>query len=249
MDVVVASSQRLVADLLALVVGTDTGMVAHSVTLGPSDDWPVSADGDLPATVAVVVVDQPGGGVAEAEAVARFRARWHDAAIVLLRRTAGGTSGRAVGYLGCHAVPATVSPGRLVKLVQSLAPDDHPPEPAADVRSAPDGGWAAPTASLPRRRRPPEARGGAAAVDTPPAPLTDRESEVLGLLSAGLEGDVIAAALGISVHTVRTHLQNVMRKLDVRTRLQAVTVAYRQGLLRSAVWPVRGQSEGGVVDR
>lgn len=62
------------------------------------------------------------------------------------------------------------------------------------------------------------------------AELTAREREVLQLLMAGRSSAAIAEHLGISPHTVRTHVQNILGKLGVRTRLQAATVGHRAGL-------------------
>ncbi|HEY8199740.1 MAG TPA: response regulator transcription factor, partial [Actinomycetota bacterium] len=64
--------------------------------------------------------------------------------------------------------------------------------------------------------------------------LTERETEVLRLLSTGQRGDAIAAALAISPNTVRTHIQNIIVKLGVHTRLEAVAFARRNGLLAAA---------------
>ena len=61
--------------------------------------------------------------------------------------------------------------------------------------------------------------------------LTRRERQVLGLLARGLGCDQAGRLLGISTHTVRTHVQNAMRKLGVRSRLEAVSAAHRGGLV------------------
>lgn len=65
-----------------------------------------------------------------------------------------------------------------------------------------------------------------------PAALTRRELDVLRLAAAGLSSRAIAERLGLSLHTVRTHLQNVLSKLGTHSRLEAVAVARRRGLLR-----------------
>lgn len=65
-----------------------------------------------------------------------------------------------------------------------------------------------------------------------PAALTRRELDVLRLAAAGLSSRAIAERLGLSLHTVRTHLQNVLSKLGTHSRLGAVAVARRRGLLR-----------------
>jgi len=61
--------------------------------------------------------------------------------------------------------------------------------------------------------------------------LTKRESEVLQLLSAGRTSKEMARALGISRHTVRTHVHSILQKLQVHSRLEAVALAARSGLL------------------
>ena len=65
----------------------------------------------------------------------------------------------------------------------------------------------------------------------PAAKLTDREREVLALLADGRENAEIAAALFISQNTVKSHVSNVLEKLGVANRVQAVVRAHMDGLL------------------
>jgi DNA-binding NarL/FixJ family response regulator len=60
--------------------------------------------------------------------------------------------------------------------------------------------------------------------------LTPREKEVLGLLAEGGDNDTIAQALVISPQTARTHIQNVLVKLGVHSRLEAAALAIQNGL-------------------
>ncbi len=62
-------------------------------------------------------------------------------------------------------------------------------------------------------------------------PLTRREVEVLGMLAEGLANKNIAARLGISEHTVKTHVASILTKLDAFSRAEAVAVGARQGLI------------------
>ena len=62
-----------------------------------------------------------------------------------------------------------------------------------------------------------------------PGPLTERESEVLALLSRGLANKQIAAALGISEHTVKFHVSSIYQKLNVTNRTEAVREGLRGG--------------------
>jgi DNA-binding NarL/FixJ family response regulator len=64
--------------------------------------------------------------------------------------------------------------------------------------------------------------------------LTPRETEVLRCLAQGLDPTEIAARLFISRRTVGTHLENITRKLGVRSRAQAVALAYRDELVKTA---------------
>lgn len=60
-------------------------------------------------------------------------------------------------------------------------------------------------------------------------PLTDRESEVLGLLAKGLANKQIAVALSISEHTVKFHVSSIYAKLNVTNRTEAVREGLRGG--------------------
>jgi two-component system, NarL family, nitrate/nitrite response regulator NarL len=63
--------------------------------------------------------------------------------------------------------------------------------------------------------------------------LTDRERQVLQLLAEGSSGIQIAARLSISPNTVRTHVQSILTKLQVHSRLEAAAFAVRHGLIRT----------------
>jgi DNA-binding NarL/FixJ family response regulator len=60
-------------------------------------------------------------------------------------------------------------------------------------------------------------------------PLTERETEVLGLLAKGLANKQIAAALGISEHTVKFHVSSIYARLNVTNRAEAVREGLRGG--------------------
>lgn len=72
---------------------------------------------------------------------------------------------------------------------------------------------------------------GGKSEETPiPDPLTDRETEVLQLLSKGFENQEIAEQLFIAEVTVRTHVSRILRKLQLANRVQATLYALKQGL-------------------
>jgi DNA-binding CsgD family transcriptional regulator len=81
----------------------------------------------------------------------------------------------------------------------------------------------------------PETPGAAApAVEAaPPAsaapPLTPREREILEWVAAGLQNKQIAQALDLSLATVRNHIHSILEKLNVHSKLEAVSLAFRTG--------------------
>lgn len=60
-------------------------------------------------------------------------------------------------------------------------------------------------------------------------PLTRREREVLGCIARGQQNKEIAAQLGISLATVRNHVHAILEKLDVHSKLEALSLAVREG--------------------
>jgi DNA-binding NarL/FixJ family response regulator len=110
-------------------------------------------------------------------------------------------------------------PEQLVDAVRSVA--------AGDGLLAPEVTRAV-IARAVRPTSPPPAGGG-----RPPAvdALTDRELEVLRLIARGLTNDEIAAELVLGRATVKTHVSNVLMKLGLRDRVQAVVFAYERGVV------------------
>jgi two-component system nitrate/nitrite response regulator NarL len=76
--------------------------------------------------------------------------------------------------------------------------------------------------------------------------LTPREKVVLALLSDGARNQAIAESLGISPETARTHIQNLLSKLGLHSKLEAASFAIQSGILdeiRGSDPPLHGSSE------
>jgi DNA-binding NarL/FixJ family response regulator len=108
---------------------------------------------------------------------------------------------------------------------------DTPPEKLLDAITIVAAGEALLAPAITRRliaefaRQPRAARPGADAL----AQLTERERDVLQQVAAGKSNTEIAAALYLSVATVKTHISRLLDKLDCRDRAQLVVVAYETG--------------------
>jgi two-component system, NarL family, nitrate/nitrite response regulator NarL len=75
------------------------------------------------------------------------------------------------------------------------------------------------------------AASGFDAPDEAPPPLTPRETEILSLVGEGMSNKAVARRLGISVHTVKFHLEALFAKLDATSRAEAVAKGLRGGIL------------------
>ena len=72
---------------------------------------------------------------------------------------------------------------------------------------------------------------GFSALDEAPPPLTPRRAEILTLVGDGMSNKAVARRLGISVHTVKFHLEALFAKLDATSRAEAVAKGLRGGIL------------------
>lgn len=97
----------------------------------------------------------------------------------------------------------------------------------AAIKNAADGN-ATPNSSLLVKTKTRMRRTASSEVESP---LTNRESQVLRHVSMGLSNREIGKSLGISVETVKEHVQNILRKLDVNDRTQAAVWALKNGLI------------------
>jgi DNA-binding CsgD family transcriptional regulator len=59
--------------------------------------------------------------------------------------------------------------------------------------------------------------------------LSPREREIMHLMAEGMTAEAIGDKISVSVETVRTHVRNVIRKLQARTRVHAIAIALERG--------------------
>jgi DNA-binding NarL/FixJ family response regulator len=202
---VVASSPVVRAGLAALLSGNSALTVLES-TAKPSSlgDTMDSVEADV-----VLVALEPGEAAVYPLRSSPDTASRVPAIVILGDEPAGAWSTRAIRGGARGALPRTATADQIVAAVMAAAAGLVVREPAP-VRSA-------------ESRSPVSLR----ALQS----LTPREVEILGLLAEGMGNKTIAARLGISEHTVKTHVMSVFTKLEVSTRAEAVASAARLGLI------------------
>lgn len=70
-------------------------------------------------------------------------------------------------------------------------------------------------------------------------PLTPRQADILRHVGAGLQNKEIAQRMGLSLCTVRNHVHHILEKLGVHSKLEAVSLAFRNGWIVPETLPVR----------
>ncbi len=153
------------------------------------------------------------------QALAAIKAARPETSVIMLTSHANpGYLARAVAHGAAGFLSKEVDPERIPAAVRAAATGDHLLDPAL-LRAA----------------------LASAAVESPviadtetlsPDLLTDAETRVLRLLAEGLDNDAIAAALSLSINTVKTHIRHIFEKLNVSDRTQAALWAVRHGVNR-----------------
>jgi DNA-binding NarL/FixJ family response regulator len=142
----------------------------------------------------------------------KLKSEGHDCGVVVFTSNQNPTSIARASALGCHDfILKTSSCANLMTAIQSAANGSPPPESSLLVTTK-------------ARMR----RSNAGPADSP---LTNRETQVLRHVSMGLSNREVGKSLGISVETVKEHVQNILRKLDVNDRTQAAVWALRNNMI------------------
>jgi DNA-binding NarL/FixJ family response regulator len=158
----------------------------------------------------VLLVLDPGAPVPPPLALSPDAAGRMPALVLLGDEPVAGWGMRAVQQGARGALPRTAAPAEIQAAIEAVA-----------------AGLAVLPPEALRAAQPRALRSSAG----PTAPLTPREIEILALLAEGLGNKVAAARLGISEHTVKTHVESLFAKLGVSSRTEAVMTGARLGLI------------------
>jgi len=206
-SVLVADGRQMMAETLQRVIDAEPDMtVVHALTCHTELFDAVSRTAP---DVVVLGCDFGGDGVT---AVRRLREQQPSTQVVMLIDDAGGASPRAAIAAGCLGV---------------ISKDRGAEDLCNAIRSASRGRSLASVAALD------DLFSSGRSVDdgSRRCGLTSRQLEVLQLMAEGCATDDLAARLYVSRNTVRTHVQQVFRKLGAKSRLEAVAIARRAGVL------------------
>lgn len=214
--VVVVDDHRMFLDSLVRLLEDEADIEVVAVA-GSSADAVASVAATGPD---VVIVDYQLPDESGAKTTASLRAAHPHLPVVMLTGQADASAARAAAEVGCAAFITKDRAARdLVDAIRSAyasagadvvaGPLAAPGAPALGSSAGLVAGWE-----------------GARAIR-----LSRREREVLGLLADGAGTDTISELLYISRNTVRAHVQRVITKLGAHSKLEAVAVARRRGLL------------------
>jgi two-component system, NarL family, response regulator YdfI len=205
--VVVAASPAVRVGLAALLSG-HSGLTVLESAAGPSG---LGDSLDLVEADVVVVALEPGQDPVLPLGTQPDTAARLPAVVLLGDEPTSGWANRALRNGVRGALPRTATADQILAAVLGAAA-------GLTVREA------TPADAPVRAARLPQSTGVA-------PPLTPREIEIVSLLAEGLGNKTIATRLGISEHTVKTHVTSLFGKLDVSTRAEAVASAARLGLI------------------
>lgn len=205
-DVVIIDDHRMVAESIGAVLQAQPDL--NVVGIAGTVEEGVALVASLEPRVVVMDLQLPDGD--GGDATKQILERWPHVAVIMLTGT-GATDALA------RAIEAGCA-GFLIKGLQIRALDEA-------VRSVARGEVVIHAgmlqAALPSLRRVAEANFD----------LTSRELQILGLLSSGASTEQLATELFLARNTVRNHISNILMKLGAHSRLEAVAIALREGLI------------------
>jgi len=220
-SVAVLDDNRLVREGTASLLGR----LADICVVATEADGPKSLLGIVPPDVILVDLglDQSCGMTA----VRRLMGRFPDAGIIIMDLLS--THEEVLGLIGAGVSGFVLKEAPLEVFARTIR------SVAAGVAVLPIALTGALFSNITR-----EARSKGGEEDPGLVRVTGREREVIELLQEGLSNKAIGKRLDISIHTVKTHLRNLLKKLDLRSRLQIAAYANAGGALAPLLPPAGG---------
>lgn len=206
--IVIVDDHRMFAESMARLLSDEPDLDVVDTVAAPDDVLP-SVRRHLPR---VVLLDQQLPGRSGIEVAREIKAELPDTMVVMLTGAADDRVLLQAIDVGCSGF---------------LTKEHVSSEVAGAVRAAAAGDVLIPPALLARLL--PQLNRAHRGIGSD---LSPRELEVLELLATGASNKAIAAQLYLSVNTVRNHVQQVLVKLDAHSKLEAVAVAVREGIVR-----------------
>ena len=238
--VVLADDQVLVRAGFRVILESEPGISV----VGEAADGAAAVDAVLTHRPDVVCLDVQMPGVDGIEAARRIAALEHPPAVLVLTTFDNDdTLFQALDAGASGFLLKNASPEQLVDAVLTVAAGDALLAPdvtrrvisraTAGASAGSTAGAAAAAAAASSASVSPAASAPDVAEPCVVPGLTERETEVLQLLGRGLSNAEIAGLLFVGDATVKTHVSNVLQKLQLRDRVQAVVWAYEHGVVRS----------------
>ena len=207
--VLLVDDHQLFASSLKVVLDTEPDLAVVGIA-GTLEAARAAMTSTAPDVVLLDVRLPDGDGI---EAIDDLRARRPSAQVVVLTAsTSEAVLVQAVEHGAAGFIAKTGTLDEVLSAVRAAAQGEAVISPALLARL------------LPRLSRQPRHLG---------ADLTAREQEMLALLAEGLSNGAIAERLTVSVYTVRNHVTNLSAKLGAHSKLEALAIAVREGLLPS----------------
>ena len=215
-SLLLCDDHKVLTDALATVVGLDDGLMLVAPPVHTAEEAIRLAEEHLPDVVLMDIVFK-GGGMSGIEATRRIKEASPSTNVVIM-------TAHDDDRLLVEAVEAGAS--------GFLSKDEAAEDLLAAAKSAADGEVLIDPATLTRllarvSRQRQEERAALRLLGD----LTEREREILRLLAKGMRNDDIAKELFISPQTVQTHVRNILGKLRVHSKLEAVAFAVRHGAI------------------
>jgi DNA-binding NarL/FixJ family response regulator len=216
-SLLICDDHKVLTDALSVVVGVDTSLTLVAPPVHTPEEGVLLASEQLPDVVLMDIMFK-GSEMTGIEATRRIKERSPSTKVIVMtahdedRLMVEAVEAGASGFLS-KDLPAD----EILSAAKAAADGEVLIDPATLTRLL---------AQVARQRE--EQRDAMALLDD----LTERERQILQLLAEGKRNDDIAAELFISPQTVQTHVRNILGKLRVHSKLEAVAFAVKHGAIQ-----------------